>query len=131
MPLLLAGPGGGPGPRQFRQVDAIKFAPDICQPVPDIAAQHEGVVRGFIVPSLICDEVYEWDGCDFHLFIGHLIKLRYGQLSRMFDAVKIGTISRLVPLEELSVVDEVLDQVVLCPAHESRGFRDLVQRSDG
>lgn len=41
------------GAGQVGQVDAIIFAPDIREPVPNIAAQHEGVVRGILVPTLI------------------------------------------------------------------------------
>src|SRR5689334_13052538 len=41
---------------EFRQLHPVVFAPDIAQPVADIAAQHEGIIRGLAAPILVGDK---------------------------------------------------------------------------
>src|SRR4029077_13206401 len=60
-------------PDQIGQLDAIVFAPDVAQPVPNIAAQHEGVVRRLPLGVLVGDEGHEGLARHFHLLAGHLV----------------------------------------------------------
>ena len=44
---------------EIGQLDAVEFTPDVGQPVADIAAQHERVVRRLVIESLVGDEFEE------------------------------------------------------------------------
>src|SRR6516164_8250804 len=112
------------------QLDAVVLAPDIGEPVPDIASQYERIVGGLVMDALVGDEFEEGDGGDLDLFEGHFVEFRDGQLGRILDAVEIGVVGRMVPLEEARIVDEILHQEIFCTGHEIRGFRDLVERGD-
>src|ERR1700753_668925 len=51
--LFFAQSRAGPVADQIGELDAIELAPDIGQPVPHIAAQHERVVLGLVVDALV------------------------------------------------------------------------------
>ena len=118
------------GPDQIGELDAVEFGPDIAQPMPDIAAQHERIVRGLVARTLVGDKFEERNRGDFDLLIGHLIELGNRELGGVLDAMEIGVVGRLVPFEKAGVVDEVLHQEIFGALHEVRGLRDLVQRGD-
>src|SRR5271157_2645984 len=91
------------GADDLGQLDAVELAPDIGEPVADIAAQHEGIVRGIVMDALVGDEFEERDGGDLDLLERHFVEFRDGELGRILDAVEIGVVGRLVPLEEARV----------------------------
>ena len=120
----------GLGADEIGQLDAVELAPDIGEPVPDIAAQHEGIIRGLVVLALVGDEFEERHRGDLDLLIGHFVELGDDEVGGVLDAVKVGVVGRLVPLEELGVVDEVLHQEIFRALHEIRRPGDFVQRGD-
>ena len=112
------------------QLDAVELGPDVAEPVPDIAAQHERIVGGLAVGRLVGDERDIGHRCDFDLLAGHLVELRDGDVVGVLDLVEVGVVGRRVPLEERGVVDEVLHQDVVGVVHEARGLVDLAERGD-
>jgi len=61
------------------QLDAVVLAPDIGEPVPDIAAQHERIVGGLVMDALVGDEFEERDGGDLDLL--EAISSSFGMVS--------------------------------------------------
>jgi len=57
------------------QSDAVIFAPDMREPVADIAAQDERIIRGLVRRASAGDEFEKGDRGDIDLFIGHFVQL--------------------------------------------------------
>src|SRR5215472_18060180 len=96
----------------------------------DIAAQHERVIGRLGLCVLVSDKGQERNGGQFHLLIGHFVEFRDLDDNGVLELLKVGSMRRLIPLEEIGIVDEVLDQEIFRVGGERRSFLDLVQRSD-
>ena len=71
-----------------------------------IAAQHEGVIGGFGLGVLVGNEGQERNRGQFHLLICHFIEFRDFDDDRILQLLKVRSMCRLIPLEEIGVVDE-------------------------
>src|SRR5215510_13757701 len=65
---------------QIKELDPVEFRPDVFQPVPHIATQHEGMVGGKAVGSLVGDEIGERSRHQLDLLVGHFAELRDSDL---------------------------------------------------
>src|SRR5579864_6682903 len=77
------------------ELDAVVFAPDIAEPVPDIAAQHERIVGGIALLVLVGDEGEERNRGELDLLVGHLIEFRDGDLDGVLEPLEVGRVRRL------------------------------------
>jgi hypothetical protein len=86
----------------------------------DIAAQHERVIGGFALAVFIGDKGEERNGGQFNLPMGHFVEFRDLDNDGILQLFKIRSMHRLIPLQEIGVVDEVLDQEIFSvgPAHK-------------
>src|SRR5260370_28844796 len=80
---------------------------------------------------LVGDEGCERNGGKVHLFGRHFNELRDGDFDRARHRLEIGRVGRLVPFEEMRVVDGIFYHEVFCIAEIGGGFRNLVKRGDG
>ena len=57
------------------ELDAVVLAPDVAEPVPDVTAQHKGIVRRLALRAFVGDEGEERNRGELHLFERHLVEL--------------------------------------------------------
>src|SRR6266852_400761 len=112
------------------QADAVVFAPDVAEPMTDIAPKHERIRGGVSTLLLVGDEACERNRGKLHLLGRHLNKLRDLDLDRLMHPLEVGRVGCLVPFEEIRVVDEILYHEIFRVAEIVGGFRDLVERGD-
>src|SRR3982075_1479992 len=73
---------------QVSQLDTVEFAPDMGEPMADIAAQDERIVRGLVVDTFVGYKFQERHGGDFDLLEGHLVELGDRKVRSVLDAVE-------------------------------------------
>ena len=79
------------------------------------------------MPSLLATKVR--NGGQFHLLIGHFVELRDLDDHGVLQLLKVRSMRRLIPFEEIGVVDEVLDQEIFGVGGERRSSLDLVSEA--
>src|SRR5262249_36332756 len=84
-----------------------------AEPMPNIAAQHERVIGGLALGVLVGDKGEERNGNQLDLLVCHFVELWDLDDHGILQLLEVRRMGCLIPLEEVGVIDEALDQEIL------------------